>query len=165
MAQPGTGFFGDGINLSWAQGRDASDVIEVSDDQADWPFRLRERFLNGNVVEADADAEVTPVGAEPVQNLMEGGSPEAIARMAEPAPEVVTGAAFVPAAPEGEESPVTVTSKPTVKELRAELKERGLPQAGKQDELIARLEEDDARAAGASEGEPEAPSEKDEAEG
>jgi hypothetical protein len=94
MAREGKGYFGDGIDLSWPIGGER-EVIEVSEDQAEWPFRLRERFMNGSIVEVGDDADVTPRRVAPeMGRLMLGGSPEALAHVGVPAPSMVRARAI-----------------------------------------------------------------------
>jgi len=138
MAKPGTGFFGDGVNISWPFGRPASDVIELEEDQQKWPFRVLQRFLNGGIVKAPDDAEISAQApAFPPSRVMVGGSPEAIAHMAIPAPQIIVARAFSPAGPEAEALVAAAPAGPTVKQLRVLAKELGIPQVGNKAELEA----------------------------
>jgi hypothetical protein len=104
MAREGKGFFGDGIELSWPVGG-VREVVEVSDDLMDWPGRLRDRFTAGSIVKVDLAVNTTLVPVtKPV--VMRGGSPEAMAKMAEPP-------GYVPAAAEeeAEEAPETASGE------------------------------------------------------
>lgn len=140
MAVEGKGFYGDGIDLAWPVGG-IRRVIEVDDDVASWPARLKDRYVAGSIVEVDL--EVTPVQETwaPVNRVLVGGSPEAVAHMAEPAGVIsVTTAELTP--------PAAEAAEPTKAELQAHAAELGLSTRGTKAEIAARIEAAEAAVTG-----------------